>query len=281
MGEGGVSGCDKGRGMAAAAGGRRGGGGGGGRKERQTRRLRTQRQTCGKRERERRVVQRRGKTSGSGGKGKREVQLAAERVTSIAAKVPIWLFVFDTHAAEADPLHTLGHFSLPQISDNPRSLFLFSVASFVANWYWQSGKRKRKERKRMAKDKFVNQASTGNSEGMSGEDEEASGETSMWIILLLSVLIDAAGCASYVLPFFGELSDLIEAPLAAIAMQKLYGSTVMTTALLVEELLPFTDVIPTATIAWFLKFTALGKLIPILSLGRGRKSSDSKKEKTN
>merc|ERR1711933_661087 len=55
-------------------------------------------------------------------------------------------------------------------------------------------------------------------------DDEGSILSGKWTVLLISVVIDAAGMASYFLPFAGELSDLVEAPLAAIAIQKLYGS---------------------------------------------------------
>ena len=182
---------------------------------------------------------------------------------------------------------------------NTRSVVLLGIA--IGSWYWQRGKKKRKQKKRMAKREFVRQARDGTAPASESESESENGSDSedldcdsekilsddegsilsgKWTVLLISVVIDAAGMASYFLPFAGELSDLVEAPLAAIAIQKLYGSMLMSSVLLVEEMLPFTDAIPTATIAWLLKFTALGKLIPILPQPSSddRKSTKKKKQ---
>ena len=63
--------------------------------------------------------------------------------------------------------------------------------------------------------------------------------------LILSILFDAVGF----IPFI----DLIWAPISAYLMQKMYKSTEGKFASFisfVEELLPFSDVIPTFTLMW-------------------------------
>lgn len=72
--------------------------------------------------------------------------------------------------------------------------------------------------------------------------------------LLVSILIDLIGDGSLVVPGLGGASDFIWAPVSALLVRLLYGSNVLAAINLVEELLPFTDVIPTATIAFLLEF---------------------------
>lgn len=72
--------------------------------------------------------------------------------------------------------------------------------------------------------------------------------------LLLSLLLDGIGMLSYSVPVFGEFSDLVWAPLSGILMVLLFKGTAGKIAGLfevVEELIPFTDFIPTFTITWF------------------------------
>jgi len=71
--------------------------------------------------------------------------------------------------------------------------------------------------------------------------------------LLLSVLFDAIGMISYIIPGIGEFSDVIWAPISAWLMTKLYkGKTGKIAAVIsfVEEALPVVDVIPTFTLMW-------------------------------
>ncbi len=69
--------------------------------------------------------------------------------------------------------------------------------------------------------------------------------------LALCLLLDAVGYISFVVPFIGEFSDIIWAPIAAIISYKMFGEkrgkyTAITT--FTEEILPFTDIIPSFTI---------------------------------
>ena len=69
--------------------------------------------------------------------------------------------------------------------------------------------------------------------------------------LALCMLLDAVGYVSFAIPFVGEFSDIIWAPIAAMISYKMFGEkrgkyTALTT--FAEEILPFTDIIPSFTI---------------------------------
>jgi hypothetical protein len=70
--------------------------------------------------------------------------------------------------------------------------------------------------------------------------------------LFFAVLIDLLGFLSYVIPGFLEFSDVGIAPISAILVYVLFKKKLKwATFTFLEELLPFTDIIPSATIAWY------------------------------
>ncbi len=72
--------------------------------------------------------------------------------------------------------------------------------------------------------------------------------------LLLSLIFDGIGMLTYIVPVFGEPIDVIWAPISGLLLVIMYKGTVGKIAGLfgtIEELIPFTDVIPTFTITWF------------------------------
>ena len=72
--------------------------------------------------------------------------------------------------------------------------------------------------------------------------------------LFLSLLFDALGLVSFVIPGIGEFSDIIWAPISAWLMTRLYKGKIGQAAgmvTFVEELIPGSDFIPTFTIMWF------------------------------
>jgi hypothetical protein len=78
--------------------------------------------------------------------------------------------------------------------------------------------------------------------------------------------MDIIGYATYSIPFLGEFGDLLWAPLSAFLFYKTFGGWKgMFGGLFnfVEEILPFTDFIPTFTIAWLWQY-ARGRR-PLLS----------------
>lgn len=71
--------------------------------------------------------------------------------------------------------------------------------------------------------------------------------------LLLSLLFDAVGLLSFSIPLLGEFSDVVWAPLAGFLMTWLYKGRVGKIAgifTFLEEILPFSDVIPSFTLTW-------------------------------
>lgn len=68
-----------------------------------------------------------------------------------------------------------------------------------------------------------------------------------------SLGIDLIGMVSYIIPGVGESFDVIWAPISAYLTYKLYGNTAIAVFNGVEEIVPFTDIIPTSTIAWLLE----------------------------
>jgi hypothetical protein len=71
--------------------------------------------------------------------------------------------------------------------------------------------------------------------------------------LLLGLLFDGIGMISFSIPVLGEFSDVIWAPIAAFIMSRMYKGTVGKVAgflTFVEEIIPFTDIIPSFTITW-------------------------------
>lgn len=74
-----------------------------------------------------------------------------------------------------------------------------------------------------------------------------------WLLLAACLALDIAGDATFVLPG-GDLDDLIWAPASSFALRSLFGSDALAFFNLGKELLPFTDVLPVATLAWLLRY---------------------------
>jgi hypothetical protein len=75
--------------------------------------------------------------------------------------------------------------------------------------------------------------------------------------LLLCIIMDVIGYASFALPGLGELSDVIWAPISAFVFYKTFGGTKGAFGAIfnfAEEILPFTDFIPSFTIMWIWQY---------------------------
>lgn len=71
--------------------------------------------------------------------------------------------------------------------------------------------------------------------------------------LFLGIVFDLIGMLTYLVPFFGEFADSIWAPLAAFMLSYMYKGTIGKVGGIiefVEEILPFSDFIPTFTLTW-------------------------------
>jgi len=82
--------------------------------------------------------------------------------------------------------------------------------------------------------------------------------------LLLSILFDALGMVSFIIPGIGEFTDIIWAPLSAYLMTKMYKGKkgkIVAAITFVEEAMPFIDVIPTFTLMWLYTFVFASKKV--------------------
>lgn len=82
------------------------------------------------------------------------------------------------------------------------------------------------------------------------------------LMLVLSLVFDVIGILTYFVPGLGEGFDLAWAPIAGFAMYVMYGGFLGVFGgmfVFLEELMPFTDVIPGFLIMWFVKYVLLAK----------------------
>lgn len=71
--------------------------------------------------------------------------------------------------------------------------------------------------------------------------------------LFLSLLFDAIGYVSFIIPGFAEFTDIIWAPASAYLMTKMYKGNkgkIAAAVVFIEEAMPWMDVIPTFTLMW-------------------------------
>ena len=73
-----------------------------------------------------------------------------------------------------------------------------------------------------------------------------------WAKLVGCLILDLAGDASELIPGLGELTDVVYAPVEAGLLKALFASNAIAAFGFAEELLPFTDIIPTFTLSWCL-----------------------------
>jgi hypothetical protein len=86
--------------------------------------------------------------------------------------------------------------------------------------------------------------------------------------LLICILIDSIGSSSMLLPLIGDASDLLWAPTAGLLLRYLfYNSNVILVFEFAEEILPFTDILPLATLCWiidtYFRETDIAKLLQL------------------
>lgn len=72
--------------------------------------------------------------------------------------------------------------------------------------------------------------------------------------LMKSLAIDALGMATYLIPALGEAADIVIAPIVSILIYAVHRTTFGAIAGFLEEIIPFTDIIPSATIIWVYRY---------------------------
>jgi hypothetical protein len=86
--------------------------------------------------------------------------------------------------------------------------------------------------------------------------------------LFVCIVMDILGYASYAIPGLGELSDVVFAPISAAIFYNMFGGKKgMFGAIFnfAEEILPFTDFIPTFTIMWVYNYITQSKYLSIFN----------------
>lgn len=81
-------------------------------------------------------------------------------------------------------------------------------------------------------------------------------------VLFLSILFDGLGMLSYVIPGFGETTDVVWAPISAWLMTKLYQGKegkIAGVITFIEEAIPGVDIIPTFTLMWIYTYVISSK----------------------
>ncbi len=82
--------------------------------------------------------------------------------------------------------------------------------------------------------------------------------------LAICIAMDVIGMATYLLPVLGEFGDIVWAPISGYIFYKLFGGRFgliggVLNAL--EEIIPYTDIIPSFTIAWYIRKKQADKLL--------------------
>ena len=134
--------------------------------------------------------------------------------------------------------------------------FLISIVVAIATRYIIGDVRRVVEKPVM--DKVTEKAE----EQLTPDTEEIS--AGAWAKLALCVTLDTVGDASAALPGLGELTDVAYAPLEGALIFALFKSQLLGGIGFLEEILPFTDVIPTFCIGWCLQ-----NLWPTTPLAKG------------
>ena len=86
--------------------------------------------------------------------------------------------------------------------------------------------------------------------------------------IAICIIMDLIGMASYVFPMVAEFSDIVWAPISALIFNKLFGGRLgLIGGVLnfMEEIIPFTDIIPSFTIAWFVRKHTMQKAAAVMA----------------
>tara|TARA_R110002051_G_scaffold165130_2_gene235927 strand:+ start:49245 stop:49544 length:300 start_codon:yes stop_codon:yes gene_type:complete len=79
--------------------------------------------------------------------------------------------------------------------------------------------------------------------------------------LFMGLLFDGIGMLSFVIPFVGEFSDIVWAPLSGYLMTRMYKGKVGQAAgvfTFIEEIIPGFDLIPSFTLMWLYTYVFKG-----------------------
>ena len=134
----------------------------------------------------------------------------------------------------------------------------FFALKFITDFLWKKAREKYDEATRPVFNKSSSNQSSNSVESSSSSSRSNNPDlpipTNAWLTLLFCIIIDFAGDASFALPGIGELEDSVWAPLSAYLVANTFGSSAITALDFLKEVLPGTDIIPVATLAWIIKY---------------------------
>ena len=82
--------------------------------------------------------------------------------------------------------------------------------------------------------------------------------------IAICIIMDLIGMATYFFPGLGEFTDIVWAPISGYIFYKLFGGRLgLIGGILnfLEEIIPFTDIIPSFTISWFIRKNQIDKAV--------------------
>jgi hypothetical protein len=82
--------------------------------------------------------------------------------------------------------------------------------------------------------------------------------------IAICIIMDAIGMATYIFPALGEFGDIFWAPISGYVFYKLFGGRfglIGGVLNFLEEIVPYTGIIPSFTIAWFIRKNKSDKLL--------------------
>lgn len=91
-------------------------------------------------------------------------------------------------------------------------------------------------------------------------------ENEKYKLLKRGILFDLIGMSSMAIPVIGPFTDILWAPYAARKMKQMYPGregTIAAVIVFIEEILPYTDIVPTFTLMWL--YTFVWKSEPVLT----------------
>ena len=89
------------------------------------------------------------------------------------------------------------------------------------------------------------------------QPKNISTDKSKYRLLFLGLLFDFIGTLSFAIPFLGEFTDVLWAPISAILLKFMYKGKIGTIGGIIsflEEALPGLDFIPTFTLTWIYNY---------------------------
>ncbi len=82
--------------------------------------------------------------------------------------------------------------------------------------------------------------------------------------LFICILMDLLGMVTFFFPALGEIADVVWAPVSAFIFYLMFGGrfgVIGGILNFLEEIIPFTDIIPSFTIAWLIRKNEADKLL--------------------